>query len=250
MDTTLPLSRLRKNLINIGIQDQEVVLATVATNDLVRQYGARADQYLDLFFDVLDDDATLVMNCFTWKSFCDNAYFDIAKTMSEVGLASEIFRRMNGVVRSPHPIYSLCAKGSRAEELMRHNGPTCWGAETPFQYLVDANAFCLTLGVEFPITITLLHSFEELKQVPYRYFKVFKGTVNFGAGVQEYRTKFYVRSDLSIPNNFQPAVRVLKERGLIRGLDLHFPTPAVSARDLRRVAFELLDQDKEVFWDA
>jgi len=239
------LNKVKRSLIEIGIEDQEIIVVTIAQDGLVK-HGCYVDQYLDLLFKTIPKNTTLVMNCFTWK-FCKQGFFDIKKTPSECGLASEVFRRTEGVIRSPHPLYSFCAQGPLAEELMQHPGPTCWGAGTPFEQLIKRNVFHVSLGKEFPRSMTILHSFEELKKVPYRFFKEFLGKVNLGEGEKDYKTSFYVRKDQEIDYTWKPAVDLLIKRGLVRGLNLDFPAPAVFAKDLQRVCYELLDKDPKIF---
>ena len=203
--------------------------------------------YLNLLLDTVSRNATVVMNCFTWTSFCQNGFFDINKTHSEVGLASEIFRRMKNVIRSPHPIYSLCARGPLARDLMKHEGPTCWGKDTPFEQLVNRNSFCLSIGTDLSRGNTLFHHFEEMKKVPYRHFKEFSGTVNFGDGEKEYKTKFFVRNNQNMEYEWRPAIDLLTKRGMIKGLNLDFKVNAVFASDLQKICYSLLDKNLEVF---
>jgi len=230
----------------MGIKDQEIILLVISQNNL-EKYGFYVDQYLNLVLDTISDNSTLVMNCFTWNSFCQNGYFDIRKTPSEVGLASEIFRRMDGVIRSPHPIYSMCAKGPLAADLMIHDCETSWGKGSPFYLLTKMNAFCLSIGRYLDKAITLWHHFEELKEVPYRHFKEFKGVVNFGDGEKSYSTKFFVRNSQDIKYSWKPALDLLDKRNLIKKPNFDLPVYGVFAKDLKETAFDLLDKDIEVF---
>lgn len=239
------LDSLRMHLINIGTGDQELILAAISYNDLSR-FRCRPSDYLELLFDVADSHATIVMNAFTWR-FCETAQFDINRTPVEVGLVAEIFRRTEGVLRSRHPIFSLCAKGPLAREVLRHNGPTCWGNGSPAQVLLERNAFCLNIGKEFPRAITLLHSFEEWFGVPYRYFKTFSGEVNFGDGAEHYATEFYVRDPSVSCYHWTPAVNLLLERSLIRGSTFDLPIRAAFAQDLQRAVYQCLEKNSEIF---
>jgi aminoglycoside 3-N-acetyltransferase len=241
----IQLADFKKELVELGVQDSSVVHAIVSYEDLKR-YGFFADEYVDMILNSVSAEATLAMNCFTWE-FCRSGSFHINTTPGEVGLIPEVFRRMDGVVRSQHPIYSLCAKGPRAKEFMAHTGTTCWGEGTPFESLTNANALAVLLGAEFPKGNTFFHSFEEAKQVPYRYFKEFSGTVNFGSHEEQYSTKFFVRKDDATEYSWQPAVDVLRARNLLQELHNPVPASAVCLRDLQEVVFELLDKNKEVF---
>lgn len=240
------LNNLKKSLIKIGIEDHDLIQFVINHNRLAKE-GIYADEYLNLLFKLVDKDCTIVMNCFTWNSFCQNNYFHINKTPSEVGLASEIFRRMKNVTRSPHPIYSMCAKGPMAEEIMIHKGSTCWGKQTPFEKLVKNHCFCVTIGDYLDKGITLFHRFEEMKKVPYRYFKEFRGVVNFGSGYQQYFTKFFVRKDMNMKYSWKPALESLNKKGKIKSDKSLFSVFGVSASDLEKVCYDLLDKNIKIF---
>lgn len=239
---------MRDRLVEIGVPDQPLILAVVAFDDL-REYGHFADEYLDLLLDVADPQATVVMNSFTW-SVCERGEFHHENTPSECGLASEIFRRMEGVRRSEHPIFSMTARGPLADEVLNHDGPTCWGDGTPAEVLVDRNAFCVSIGKEFPRSLTVLHSFEEWRKVPYLGFRTYTGTADYGDGPEPFSTEFYVPHDLGIRDidySWAPAVERLLARGLVRGAQFDLPIRGVYAKDLRRVVYELLDADPYTF---
>ena len=245
IDKQRHLNEVRQALINIGIEDHQLILVVMSYDEL-KKYGCFADEYIDLLFDVAGKDKTIIMNSFSWN-FCQTKEFDINKTPGEVGLSSEILRRTPGVIRSPHPLFSLIGKGPLAQEVLRHDGPTCWGDGTPAEEIIKHNALCISIGKEFPRAITILHSFEEWKKVPYRHFKTFSGKVNFGKGFVDYSTDFYVRNDQSIKYSWKPAVDVLLKRGLVRGSSFDLPIRGVLAKDLQRVGYQLLDDNPYVF---
>lgn len=89
--------------------------------------------------------------------------FDVARTPSQVGLITELFRRTPGVVRSVHPTHSVAAWGARAETLIEghHLAPTPCGAGTPYLKLVDHHGKLLFLGTGVD-AFTFYHGVEEL----------------------------------------------------------------------------------------
>lgn len=240
------LNSLEESLLNIGVEDYDLIQFIINHNKFAEK-GIYADEYLELIFNLVNRDATITMNCFTWNSFCQNSYFHIDKTPSEVGLASEIFRRMENVIRSPHPIYSMCAKGPMAEDIMIHEGSTCWGEGTPFEKLVNNDCFCITIGNYLDKGITLFHRFEEVKKVPYRYYKEFRGIVNFGSGFKQYSTRFFVRKDMNMKYSWKPALKKLDMKGSIMQDKASFSVYGVSAKELEKICYSLLDKDIKVF---
>jgi len=64
-----------------------------------------------------------------------------------VGVVPEVFRSMDGVLRSDHPQLSFCARGPAATALLaEHPLAGGLGEGGPLGRLVDAGAYCLLLG--------------------------------------------------------------------------------------------------------
>ena len=137
--------------------------------------------YLDILIEELPANVTLVLQTFNWNFFKGKKY-NYKRTVAQTGLLSELFRRMDGVCRSHHPVYSFAARGPRAQEICGQTSETCWGNGSTLDALSNMNALWVNLGKPFPWGIELLHRTEEVKKVPYRFYKEFKGTVDFGTG--------------------------------------------------------------------
>jgi len=230
-------------LMEIG--ENEVIYLINSAKELQNIF--QVNQYLDILLSSIPESCTLVMQTFNWD-FCKGKNFSSQKTPSQTGLMSELYRRMDGVIRSPHPIYSFCAKGPMAEEICQHDGETCWGDNTPFEKLVEKNALILNFAKDFPLGITLIHRFEQIKRVPYRFFKTFQGIVDFGNGEREYETKKYVR-DLTMNKkcNWEAAAHLLRERRLVKFFHIGFSVSVVRAKDFENVFYECLERDPEIF---
>ena len=67
-----------------------------------------------------------------------------------MGAIAEAFRTYPRTRRSNHPLVSVCANGSRAEEITAEQSMEfCEGRGTPFEKLYDLDAYTLLLGVGF-----------------------------------------------------------------------------------------------------
>jgi aminoglycoside N3'-acetyltransferase len=231
---------------NHNIKDNDVILFINSFKD-VKCYVYTPLDYIDVLLSSLPNSVTIIMQTFNLGFFRGKKY-NYRHTYAETGLISETFRRMDRVIRSPHPIFSVSGRGPLAEKICCHEGTTCWGRGTPFEKLIEVNALIMNFGREFPWGITLLHRFEEIKRVPYRYFKTFSGMTDFGDGEKYYETDMYVRDlNANIPYYWQPAVDLLLERKQVRGLNFEFLLPVVRAKDLEMACYECLDRDPEIF---
>ena len=89
--------------------------------------------------------------------------FDVKRTPSMMGIVSEFFRRMPGVVRSIHPTHPVAAWGARAKELIEDHwkAATPCGEGTPYLRMLDCDGKVLHLGSTIHTT-TFLHGVEEI----------------------------------------------------------------------------------------
>ncbi len=89
--------------------------------------------------------------------------FDVERTPSKMGLLTELFRRMPGVIRSIHPTHAVAIKGAAAAELAsgHSEAKTPCGRGTPYARLLERSGKILFLGCDIR-AMTFFHSIEEL----------------------------------------------------------------------------------------
>ena len=75
--------------------------------------------------------------------------FDRERTVSRMGLLTELFRRSAGVVRSIHPTHSVAVWGNRADEIIagHERAETPCGRLTPYEKLLEYDGKILLAGV-------------------------------------------------------------------------------------------------------
>lgn len=90
--------------------------------------------------------------------------FDVRKTVSEMGMLSELFRRTPNVKRSIHPTHSICALGPLADKLTRnhHLADTTFGEGTPFEEMIKYGTMILGIGTKSDQALTQIHSVEDI----------------------------------------------------------------------------------------
>ena len=215
----------------------------VVVHSNVGSFGPMSDPIGDLLAaleQALPEGCTLAMPTFTYD-FCTAGRFDAARTPSEMGVLTERFRTLPGVIRTPHPIFSFAVYGPLAERLARCNGKTCWGEDTPFACMQELDADVVMLGCSWE-RCTLFHRVEELSRVPYRYPKTFSGAADYGDGLVPVAAEMLVRRlDVPVENRFGPLVDELRSRGLMRSAVLgRGMVEAAGAADIVAVGTELL----------
>lgn len=206
------------------------------------------DNCIDAWLEMADESGyTIAMPTFTW-SYCKSRIYHYQNTPAETGILPENFRKRKGVIRSEHPIFSLTAYGSLAEKFMLHKGETCWGIDTPFDYLNKNDGLLIMFGVGWEY-LTFYHYIEEIKRVPYQYFKTFRGKADYGRGLIDVAPRYYVRS-LRLPTEYDFSLihNTLEKEGkiTIEGLGYGF-VKALRAKDIYDLGCKLVDEDPYIF---
>ena len=138
--------------------DFEILMVHSAFDHLQPMYTGNALELVKSLIEFCGKDRTLVMPAFVLggKLYDKSAYFsthnfDIKRTPSEMGMVTELFRRMPGVVRSLHPTHSVCALGPLAKQLTagHHAVPTRTGKGTPFEFMNHHETVIVGLGIEY-----------------------------------------------------------------------------------------------------
>lgn len=163
------------------------------------------NELLDTFKTAVGEEGNLLFPIFTWD-FNHGLPFDLRKTLGKVGsLPNWIFQNRTDFIRTQHPMYSFLVWGKDAEMLANMNNVDCWGQYSPFGYMHRCDAKIILFNVSAARSLTFTHYVEESIQVPYRYFKNFRGSYIDANGI-EYKRNYimYVR-DLNISmKEFEP----------------------------------------------
>ena len=156
-----------------------------------------------------------------------------------MGLATELFRRMPGVVQSRHPIYRVSALGPLAKALTSGHeyATTGAGLGTPFEYMAN-HATCI-LGIGKPMQVlTQVHHVEDAMgdafPMPRTYGEPLDVTIVDGSLEIPYRLT---------PSNVRGRHDVWRLRNIMDRGDLaewsfhHVPLFATSAADVTKTLF-------------
>lgn len=173
---------LEKELRELGIKAGDHVLVHSALSKIGYIYGG-AQTLVNALLNVITDRGTLLMPSFPTsgrnKDYLETLYaFDLKKTPSQMGKATEIFRMLPGVKRSFHPTDPVCALGSEAEYFISsHFGEiTPYTEQSPFRKLCNKNGKILMLGTTLNGAGTNLHTLEDAVDFKYSVYaeKIFE----------------------------------------------------------------------------
>ena len=131
--------------------------------------------FAEAIFDVIGNEGTLIVPTFTY-SFCWNKIFDLEKTAtSDCGIFSEYIRNLKDAKRSFNPFWSLTAIGPLAEKIVDNVSNHAYDKNSSFSKLFKIkNSFFLSIGQHPRFMLSIIHHFEHIYKVPYRFTKDFK----------------------------------------------------------------------------
>jgi len=151
--------------------DFDILMVHSASDRLLPMYSGTPKELVLELLELCGPKRTLAMPAFNLggKYYQPIEYyrthiFDVRRTISEMGMPSEVFRRMPGVRRSLHPTHSVCAFGPLAEELTstHHLGTTRTGKHTPFEVMAKRRTVILGLGIKYFRSMTQSKCAEDL----------------------------------------------------------------------------------------
>ena len=189
----------------------------------IPQEGRNIDIIFDLiyssFIEVIGEEGTLCVPTFTY-SFCKGEKFDMDNSPSTCGIFTELLRKLPNAYRSEDPIFSICAVGKKARELTRDISDECFGEDSFWdRFLKNDGVIC---NLNFDAGSTFIHYVEKVLNVPYRYDKLFTGTI-VRKGKEEKKAVVYFVRDMSNPDTepiFEPFSQLVLKKGIARKVEV------------------------------
>lgn len=155
---------------NLGIKPGDTVLVH-SSFKAIGSCENGPQTIIESLTETLTEKGTLLM-----PSFQGGAQYDLLSnfpgfhsksTPSELGVITEIFRKISGVQRSLSPTHSLCGLGLHAKKILEdhHKCLVTAGRKSPFEKLIKYKAKILLLGVDHKAN-TFLHYLENCNGAP------------------------------------------------------------------------------------
>jgi aminoglycoside N3'-acetyltransferase len=195
-------------------------------------------------------EGTLLMPTFSFRGrqshYVDtHTHFEVRHTPSSVGVLTEVFRKMPGVIRSYHPTHSVAAWGGHAQEILstHHLGST-FGVTSPFYRLREYDGLVVGLGRRYRYTFTITHVAEELnprsREIAFdprpRRMVIADGDVQV-----PYEFRVLIPG---LPREYERISRVMRKHNILRYVTLNgLPCAVTRAEPFLRRALELADEN-------
>ena len=131
---------------------------------------------LDILEKITTKNRTLILPAFSANSFLKENRFDIKNSIDNIGILPKEALKRN-YLRTIQPLHSYLVYGKETGLVSKLKHHTSWGDTSILDYMGKRNARICTFGLPWNKGCAYLHRFEELSHVPWRYFKLFKGSL-------------------------------------------------------------------------
>ena len=207
---------IRKAFSEVISEVDEVVVLYSGISNFIADINFKkkniAKTLLNIIEKIITKKRTLILPSFSANSFLKEKKFDIKKSIDNVGVIPK-YALKKKYFRTPQPLHSYLVFGKEIENIQNLKHITSWGNTSILDYMQKRNARICTLGLPWNKGCAYLHRFEELYNVPWRYFKLYKGTL-YQNGIKK---GFCLEKKYSSPANnllkydFKPFIRYIRK---------------------------------------
>lgn len=167
---TFDSAKLREHLEQRVGTDFDILMVHSSINHMQPMFTNSALDLVKMLVAFCGPNRTLAMPAFyfgdpkiggAYATLSQRPRFDLKKAPSQMGLATEMFRRMPGVLQSRHPVYRVAALGPMAKELTSGHELTEYpnGIGSPFDFMTKHNTRIIGIGKTFQV-LTQAHHVE------------------------------------------------------------------------------------------
>jgi aminoglycoside 3-N-acetyltransferase len=167
---TFDAAALRAHLEEQVGHDFQILMVHSSVNHMHPMYTEGPLELVRMLMAFCGPNRTLAMPAFyfgdpaiggAYATFSQNPRFDLKRTPSQMGLATELFRRMPGVIQSRHPVYRMAAIGPLAQPLTAGHEFCEYpnGIGSPFDFMARRNTLIIGIGKTFQV-LTQAHHVE------------------------------------------------------------------------------------------
>jgi len=158
--------QLENKLGIMGITEGDTILMHNSFN-FFNGFKEEVKEVLECLLNIIGPSGNLLMMSMSYTGsayeyFKKEKLFDVKRSISRMGILTEIFRRRKGVLRSLNPVHPILASGPKAKWITSDHEKTIYscGRESPFQKIVELNGKVLFFDVDY-LTCTFLHYLED-----------------------------------------------------------------------------------------
>ena len=190
---------------------------------------------------LVGESGTIAMPAYSGQQLDEGVEFSVDTSASRAGWLTEVFRRMDGVIRSANVTHPVCAVGPRAGFLVdqHHLGRNPWDKYSPyFRIGSTLDSWIIGIGVGHRLKIaTSLHCVEGLLSEHTFYKRLFSKEIRYKYVSQRHGTgsaDVKIWSGVIFPSKIHKYFKGKLFERTISGVDVY----AIRARDLIEIALQ------------
>ena len=193
---------------------------------------------------------TIIVPSFNFEYF-KKKKFNRNITKSSLGFFENSFIKKKGVLRSNHPVFSICAFGKKKNKILQPCGLFSFGQNSPFNSFIKNNVIFLNIGIPFKDTCTYVHHVEHLNGVNHRYYKAISGKVyEKGKYIQKTYYSLVRYNFIKAQKAEYKIEKLLKNKKCLKEIsNKKLYLSKVYAKDVFNCANEALQKDPSFFLD-
>ncbi|MBR4267779.1 MAG: AAC(3) family N-acetyltransferase [Bacteroidales bacterium] len=155
----------------LGLQAGDRIVVTSSFGNLNAAYAP--EDVVNLLMEIVTEKGSIMMpyypptNSTVWAK--DGCVFDMNETRSGMGVITNVFSKMNGVVMSVHPTKAVCVWGKDAKSIVEghENSTTPFYWDSPYGKFLKYGSKSIGLGVK---NIPMVHAIEDILSDPYDFY--------------------------------------------------------------------------------
>ena len=158
-------------------EDKVVVLYSgiwTFANNLDFKYKSITKTMLKILETFVTNKRTLILPSFSDQVVSKNNHFKLDSSIDNIGVIPKEALKSKKYYRTPQPFHSYLVLGKEVNKIKKLKLKTSWGKTSIFDFISKSNARICNLGLKWNQGCSYLHRFEELTNVPWRYFKKFQ----------------------------------------------------------------------------
>lgn len=199
----------------ISPKDQVIVLYSGISNfisDIKFKKKNIPKTLLSIIERIITKKRTLILPSFSANYFIQEKKFDIKKSIDNIGVIPKYALKKN-YYRTPQPLHSFLVFGKEKNKIKKLKNLTSWGDTSILGYMSKRNARICTLGLPWNKGCSYLHRFEELFNVPWRYFKIYQGPMYYNGIKKGYclEKKYSSPANNILKYDFKPFIKSIRK---------------------------------------
>ena len=241
---------LNESLNQVISKKDKVVVIYSGISKFLHKFSYKKNlisEILDTIEKYITKERILIFPSFSADIFIKTKKFDLNKSIDNIGVIPKIALQ-RGYYRTPQPLHSYLVFGKNIKDIKKLSHKTSWGEGSILDFMSKNNARICTLGLPWNKGCAYLHRFEEKFQVPWRFFKKFKGKMYRNSKFISYCEELkYSLPKLNLNDelyNYHPFIKYIKKaKSFKKNNHKDFRIESVKTACLNKIGREIFLKD-------